>query len=39
MNETAEMYSIRVQNLLQKLAITNEWTRRGDGAVILVNFR
>lgn len=38
MKETVEMYSKRVQNLLQKLATTNEWSQRTDGALILVNF-
>ncbi|OZC07211.1 phosphoglycerate mutase family protein [Onchocerca flexuosa] len=35
-NETVEMYSKRVQNLLQKLAKTHEWSKRSDGALILV---
>ncbi|EFO25690.1 hypothetical protein LOAG_02791 [Loa loa] len=36
MNETIEMYSERVQNLLQKLATTYEWSQRDDGSLILV---
>uniref|UniRef100_A0AAF5PS83 Phosphoglycerate mutase n=4 Tax=Wuchereria bancrofti TaxID=6293 RepID=A0AAF5PS83_WUCBA len=36
MNETVEMYSKRVQNLLQKLAKTDEWSERTDGALILI---
>uniref|UniRef100_A0A915PJJ6 Uncharacterized protein n=1 Tax=Setaria digitata TaxID=48799 RepID=A0A915PJJ6_9BILA len=36
MNETAEMYSRRVQHLLQKLARRQEYTQRTDGAVILI---
>ncbi|KAL3986254.1 Histidine phosphatase (branch 1) family protein [Acanthocheilonema viteae] len=36
MNETVEMYSKRVQNLLKRLATTKEWSQRTDGALILV---
>ncbi|CAG9536656.1 unnamed protein product [Cercopithifilaria johnstoni] len=31
MNESIEMYSKRVQNLLRQLATTNEWSQRADG--------